>query len=436
MKLGMWVLFEERLRQTKDVDTLQLLIVNMLQKVFPYTQAVLFHNHLGSYKTTAASDISQINEHSPTIHWLNENVYPWLVSKYETPTYFDLTELNQPIDEYYHKTIHGLYIPLQSPQIGERGVVFWMKEKSEDDLLNFSSVIANTIVYCWEKIILQNTKTKSFGLTHHDKKYFIFASIICVIILFVFHIRENTIALAEVSPKNPQLITSSINGTVSKITVQPNQSVKAGQILIRLDDITVKSELEQSLQALRVAEDKYQKAFRHAFTDEKSRKEMQILRSEAEQAQASYQYHLQLLSRTIIKTTISGVALYTDPTDWLGKPVKIGEKIMLVADPNEKEITFWVPIDSMIVPETGQTPKFYPNENPLQTITLHLKYINPIAEVRADGILSYFGVADLPANSNVRLGEQGTIKIYGKRVTVFYYLFRRPIRYLRQHLGI
>jgi hypothetical protein len=436
MKLGMWVLFEERLRQVNDVDTLQLLVVNLLQKVFPYHQAVLFQRQFGSYKTKAASDISQINEHSPTIHWLNEVVYPWLDSTHKNPSYFNLTDLKEPINDYYQSNTQGLYLPLYSKHIGDWGVVFWMKEKGDEELLNFSPVIINTIIYSWEKVILQKTKSRHLAFTIQDKKYLLFSSIIIFIVLFLFRVPESTIALAEISPKSPELITSSINGTVNKIEVEPNQPVQVGQALIQLDEITVKSQLDESLQALHVAEEKYKKAFRHAFTDEKSRQEMQVLKAETEQAQANYEYHRELLNRTLIKSTIAGVALYSDPKDWLGKPVRIGEKIMLVANPHEKEVTFWVSMDNMIIPNAARPPKFYPNENPLKSTTLELKYINPIAELRPDNTLAYFGVAKLPSNSDVRLGEQGTIKIYGNRVSVFYYFFRRPIRYLRQNFGI
>ena len=38
--------------------------------------------------------------------------------------------------------------------------------------------------------------------------------------------------------------------------------------------------------------------------------------------------------------------------------------------------------------------------------------------------------------NNLRIGLQGTAKIYGERVSLFFYLFRKPISYVRQFLGI
>jgi len=78
---------------------------------------------------------------------------------------------------------------------------------------------------------------------------------------------------------------------------------------------------------------------------------------------------------------------------------------------------------------------FYGNENPLKPVSAQIKYVDPIAAARPDGTLAYFGVANLPKNSTAQLGEQGTAKIFGKKVSLVYYLFRRPIRYIRQHAG-
>jgi len=35
-----------------------------------------------------------------------------------------------------------------------------------------------------------------------------------------------------------------------------------------------------------------------------------------------------------------------------------------------------------------------------------------------------------------RIGLRGTAKLYGEKVSLAYYLLRRPITFVRQHLGI
>ena len=55
-----------------------------------------------------------------------------------------------------------------------------------------------------------------------------------------------------------------------------------------------------------------------------------------------------------------------------------------------------------------------------------------------EGILSYKLTASYDGNamSLPRIGLRGTAKVYGSKVTLFYYLFRKPITFVRQLVGI
>ncbi len=436
MNLGQWILFEERLRQAPDLKTLQMIVVNLLSEALPYSQAILFeHSHL-QYKTRAASNISEINEYSAIIHWLNTQFYPALSAQYSKPTIFELSSLDINIDPYYESMSHGLYLPLHSKSIGEWGLVLWFKEVPAQEFLDFSPVVVSAISYSWEKLTLKKHKHQHLRAATISKKNVFIALAIVLVLFFGVRIKENTIATAEISPEDPLLIAPAINSSISVMAVKPNETVKAGQLLLKLDDITVKNQLEEAQQDLNIAQQRYLKAYRHSYTDEESKQEIQNLQNEQQQALVAYQYHQQLFERTEIKSPADGVVLYSDPNEWLGKPVKIGEKIMLLANPEKKEIDLWVAMDNMINIDKTAPAYFYGNENPIQSVRAQIKYINPIAEARPDGTLAYFGVAILPKDSPASLGEQGTMKLFGKRVSLAYYLLRKPMRYIRQHLGI
>ena len=55
-----------------------------------------------------------------------------------------------------------------------------------------------------------------------------------------------------------------------------------------------------------------------------------------------------------------------------------------------------------------------------------------------EGILSYKLTASYEGDANKlpRIGLRGTAKVYGSEVSVFYYLFRKPITFMRQLIGI
>jgi len=51
--------------------------------------------------------------------------------------------------------------------------------------------------------------------------------------------------------------------------------------------------------------------------------------------------------------------------------------------------------------------------------------------------LSYKLVSSFEGNKKKpRIGLRGTAKVYGSRVILFYYLFRKPITFIRQLIGI
>jgi hypothetical protein len=51
-------------------------------------------------------------------------------------------------------------------------------------------------------------------------------------------------------------------------------------------------------------------------------------------------------------------------------------------------------------------------------------------------VLSYKISASFEGEEIPRIGLRGTAKIYGSRVTLFYYLFRKPITFVRQLIGV
>ena len=61
-----------------------------------------------------------------------------------------------------------------------------------------------------------------------------------------------------------------------------------------------------------------------------------------------------------------------------------------------------------------------------------------MAEKYNQDTLAYRIYADFEQTDDekLRIGLQGTAKIYGERVSVFFYIFRRPISYVRQFFGV
>ena len=90
-----------------------------------------------------------------------------------------------------------------------------------------------------------------------------------------------------------------------------------------------------------------------------------------------------------------------------------------------------------IVLTTGAPVDLFLDVDPLSPKPATLTSASYEAEMTPAGTLSYRVRAAFPEGlPPPRIGLQGTAKIYGERVALGLYLFRRPLASLRQWLGI
>ncbi|SVD00297.1 uncharacterized protein METZ01_LOCUS353151, partial [marine metagenome] len=124
-------------------------------------------------------------------------------------------------------------------------------------------------------------------------------------------------------------------------------------------------------------------------------------------------------------------------TDWQGKPVEVGEKILTISDPKNVEFLIWLPVkDSIIIKENSEV-KVFLDINPIKPLAGRLLRASYEPELSPEEVLSYKIVSSLEKDQEIpRIGLRGTAKIYGSKVTLFYYLFRKPITFVRQLIGI
>jgi len=132
----------------------------------------------------------------------------------------------------------------------------------------------------------------------------------------------------------------------------------------------------------------------------------------------------------------AGLVLLNDPAQWRGKPVSVGERILELADPNQVQIRILLPVADAIAMQPGTPVSLFLNVNPLSAYDAKVRHATFEPELTPEGILAYRVLADLLVPDQLpRIGLRGTAKLYGEQVSLFYYLFRRPITTVRQTLG-
>ncbi|MBL4691982.1 MAG: HlyD family secretion protein, partial [Magnetovibrio sp.] len=174
-----------------------------------------------------------------------------------------------------------------------------------------------------------------------------------------------------------------------------------------------------------------------AFRDPKRNAEVALLLARVALSEAERNNIAQLVARKDVHAGRDGVAVFRDASELEGRPVSTGERVMLVAQPHETELRIELPVADAVVLEQGAPVRLFLDRNPLAPVDAVLEYAGYEAEMMPSGVLSYRLIAQFSGSDTPpRIGLRGTAKIEGTDVSLFLYLFRRPISALRQWVGI
>jgi multidrug resistance efflux pump len=256
-------------------------------------------------------------------------------------------------------------------------------------------------------------------------------------LLLLIPVRQTVLAPAEIVSSDARIISSPIDGVIASLAVRPNQRVDAGALLFSLDETSLRSRVDVLRRQVAVADAELTAASQRAFDNAQSKNELTILNGVAEQRRAELGAVTAQLQRTRVYAPKSGVAVFSDPNDWIGKPVVTGERILQLADPARPAILIHLAAADAIALDPGAEVTLYLSAWPLSP--LHGRIIETSYEARTteDDIVAYRLLASVEGeHDHARLGLHGTAKLYGQKVSLAYYLLRRPLATLRAWAGL
>ncbi|WP_341675845.1 efflux RND transporter periplasmic adaptor subunit [Comamonas thiooxydans] len=243
----------------------------------------------------------------------------------------------------------------------------------------------------------------------------------------------SVLAPGELVAAQPVVLRAPLDGVIDQIHVQPNQMVRKGERLFGLDEAQISSRLEVAQQALLTAEAEYRQSAQLALGDARSKAQLAALVGRIGERRAEVQYLSDQRDRSRVLAPEDGMVLFDSPTEWLGKPVQTGERVMRIARPDEVEIEAWVPIGDAIPLAQGATVKLYLAANPMAGLEGKLRYMAYDANARPDGSYAYRVRASMSfAKEEARIGLKGTAKLQGDWVPLVYWVLRKPWAVLRQ----
>ncbi|MGQ7248415.1 HlyD family efflux transporter periplasmic adaptor subunit [Halomonas sp. V046] len=256
-------------------------------------------------------------------------------------------------------------------------------------------------------------------------------------LLALVRVPLTTRAPVEVVPQAPFVVTAPLAGVVERIVVPPGAAVSPGDALVQFVDVALESDYDVAQRKVEVAEAKMFRVQQAAIRDPQAKRELALAESERQLAGTERDYARAMLDKTVIHAVRPGIALYSDPKDWVGRPVDVGEALMQVADPEHVEFRLQVPAEDAATLSPNALVDVFLDAAPLEPIQAHVARAAYKAEPDAAGI-AVFGVTAVAESGSwtPRLGLRGTARLHGAKVSLFYYLFRRPLVALRQLTGL
>jgi multidrug efflux pump subunit AcrA (membrane-fusion protein) len=249
-------------------------------------------------------------------------------------------------------------------------------------------------------------------------------------------VRMSALAPVKVMAKDPVVVSAPMDGVIADVFIPPNQTVKEGLPLFRYEDINLRNQFRVAEKQLAIAQAEYQQAVQAGFVDPQRKADAPLKEAEADLRQTELDYAKEMLGQVDVTALKQGVLLYSDKSDWIGRPVTVGERIMEIADPKRIELRIELPVADAIVLKEGAEVMAFLNALPLESFTAAVTHASYHADVLPGDILAYRVTAELAqADPRIRIGWQGTAKLYGEWAPLAYLLLRHPFIALRQRIG-
>ena len=437
IKIARLIGLEKKTREAKTQDELNFVVANETRQIIDYVNSfLLLKSPTDKFQVKATSDLATVDRTAPLITFI-ENIINESGHNFKEIQNLDVDKVSKKIKVKKPKNLPDniLCIPILSPQKGLQGyLILSRNEKFIENEIELSRHLSVTYGHAF------NSFLTDFSIKNFLKKYLVgsraWIVIIIIILVSIIPIKITSTAPVEVVPKNPILITSPFDGVVKNIVANNNDQINSGDLLVMLEDTDLLNNYNLSKQSLQVAEKELLRSRQSSFTDNKEKARLAELVAQVDLKKAEVESTGEKLKNTKLYASKEGIAIVDQKNDWQGKPVSVGEKIMTIANPNKIEFLVWLPVkDSLIIKENSNV-KVFLDINPIKPLKGKLLRASYEPSLSPEEVLSYKIGVSYEGEVPPRIGLRGTAKIYGSRVTLFYYLFRKPITFVRQLIGI
>lgn len=429
---------EREARHAQSVEGLRFVLANRTRVLLPYRQAIVLRWGIDAApRVEAVSDVPAPDANAPMVRWVTSvarrlsthedarrvhGIDPMVLEPGERAEWADWS------------APEVLWVPLLRPDGQPVGILWLARDAawSQDEKV-LAERLADTYGHAWQALIGHRRQSPAWLRSRRLR----WGALAAIVVLFLVPVKQSALAPASIAPAEPFVVTAPMDGVVARFDIRPNQSVAQGQTLLAFDDTELRPRHQVAAEEVAVAEAELRKAEQGALSSAESAAQVALARAQLDLKAAQLAHAAGLLARITVKAERAGLAVFGNVNDWIGRPVRTGERILTIADPARVEIEAHLPVSDAIVLEPGNRIVMFLDADPLAPLEAVLADSSYEAAMTEEGILAYRVRGILAADEAVpRIGLRGTARIDGPRVPLALYLFRRPFAALRHMIGL
>ncbi|HEX2829698.1 MAG TPA: HlyD family efflux transporter periplasmic adaptor subunit [Burkholderiales bacterium] len=429
----------KRARAAGSTEELAFLAVNDTRLLVPYRQAALWMDGGG---VKALSGVVQPESNAPYAQWLNKVCKALSARAAGEAHRVGAADLPDELAAEWKEWLPGeaVWVPLPASEKHPASRAGGLLLAGDARFGREALALLDEWMHAWRHAWLALCKPRAWFAGRRDaqrrwwRRRAVYAALVALALLAV-PVHLTVLASGELVPAHPAVIRAPLDGVIGEFHVRPNDTVKTGQPLFSFDTAPIASRLDVVRQELATAQTEYRQAEQLALTDGRAKRQLATLVGRIAEKRAEADFAAGQLKRTQVVAPQDGVVIFDDPTEWVGRPVRTGERIMRVAYPHDVEIEAWIPVGDAIPVAAGAEVNLYLAASPFSPVTGKLRYLSYDATPRPDGTYAYRLRAALDDATQRRVGLKGTARLSGERVPLIYWILRRPLASIRQFLA-
>lgn len=452
-RLALFLQLERDCRAAVNLQALGFVVCNGPHSLISYDVALLLSAESGRARVLTVSGVSEFDSQAPTV-LMAESLINTTKEPLTGAQIHDATSLQNVVSSDLVNLGFSACVSLTLPDTSSVLIILKKSAWSARELqvlLQFSEVAGHAMAALHQResrSLFANVSLKRKQSGHRAVglspiQGLLRPSLVLALILGIgsFPVSQSIIAPAEITASASQVIGAGLNGVIKQIWVKPNASVKRGDRLVTFDATEILSQQQRLDKELALAEENLRKARQSTLSTAGSPALLNEFETRIALKKLELEFTQEQAERLEIRSPSNGIVRFSRVSDWEGRAVATGEKVMEIADADGKLFEIMVAVDDAINLPAGSSVKFFPDAYPLQSMDARVDSMSFFAVKVDDAAMAYRVLAEPDPGGDqsgrpLRLGMQGSARLYGEDVPLAYYLFRKPMGAIRRYVGI